>query len=68
MRERTYPPGHWRIGEVQALLGASLAAQHRYGEAEVLMRAADRALKPIPGRQGRDREANRRRLEQLPRK
>ena len=65
MRERMYPEGHWRIAEAQALLGASLAAQHRYDEAEKMMRAADRAFKPIPGRQARDRDANRRRLEQL---
>ena len=25
MRQRTYPAGHWRIAEAQALLGASLA-------------------------------------------
>jgi hypothetical protein len=65
MRQRMYPPGHWRIAEAQALLGASLAAQHRDAEAEELMRAADRAFQPIPGRQARDRDANRARLEQL---
>ena len=65
MRKRTYPVGHWRIAEAQALLGASVAAQHRTDEAEALMRAADRALKPIPGRQARDREANRARLRRI---
>jgi len=65
MRQRTYPAGHWRIAEAQALLGASVAAQHRTDEAEALMRAADRALKPIPGRQARDREANRARLRRI---
>jgi hypothetical protein len=65
MRQRMYPPGHWRIAEAQALLGASLAAQGRLDEAEGLMRAADRALGPVPGRQARDRDANRARLEQL---
>jgi len=65
MRERIYPAGHWRIAEAQALLGASLAAQHRYEEAEQLMIAADRTFKPIPGRQARDRDANRERLRQL---
>jgi hypothetical protein len=65
VRQRIYPAGHWRIAEAQALLGASLAAQHRYDEAEPLMVAADQAFKPVPGRQQRDRDANRARLEQL---
>lgn len=65
MRQRTYPAGHWRIAEAQALLGASLASQHRNDEAETLMRAADRAFNPIPGRQARDREANRVRLRRI---
>ena len=65
MRQRAYPAGHWRIAEVQALLGASLAAQGRRDEAEALMIAADRVFAPIPGRQARDREANRQRLRQL---
>ncbi|HUQ87284.1 MAG TPA: serine/threonine-protein kinase [Vicinamibacterales bacterium] len=66
-RQRTYPPGHWRIAEAQALLGASLAAQHRLDEAETLMHAADRVFMPIPGRQARDREVNRVRLRALER-
>jgi serine/threonine protein kinase/tetratricopeptide (TPR) repeat protein len=65
MRQRTYPEGHWRIAEAQALLGASLASQQRRDEAEALMRAADRAFRPIPGRQARDREANRMRLQSI---
>jgi len=65
MRQRTYPAGHWRIAEAQALLGASLASQHRNDEAEALMRAADRVFQPIPGRQARDREANRGRLRRI---
>jgi len=65
LRQRTYPAGHWRIAEVQALLGASLAAQHRDDEAAALMRAADRVFQPIPGRQARDREANRARLRRI---
>jgi serine/threonine protein kinase len=67
MRQRTYTAGHWRIAEAQALLGASLAAQHRNEEAEALMRAADQSLKPIPGRQAREREANRVRLRRISR-
>jgi serine/threonine protein kinase len=65
VRQRIYPAGHWRIAEAQALLGASLAAHRRYDEAEALMTAADLAFKPIPGRQARDRDANRVRLERL---
>ena len=65
VRERIYAPGHWRIAEAQALLGASLLAQRRQSEAAPLMLAADRALQPIAGRQGRDRDANRARLKTL---
>jgi serine/threonine protein kinase len=65
VRQRSYPAEHWRVAEAQALLGASLLAQHRADEAEPLMAAADHALKAIPGRQARDRDANRARLEQL---
>jgi len=65
VRQRSYPAGHWRIAEAQALLGASLAAERRFDEAAALMVAADHSFKPIPGRQARDREANRQRLAQL---
>jgi serine/threonine protein kinase len=65
VRQSIYPPDHWRIAEAQALLGASLAAQRRVEEARELMQAADRTFKPIPGRQARDREANRARLAKL---
>jgi serine/threonine protein kinase/Tfp pilus assembly protein PilF len=55
----------WRIGQVQALLGASLAGTDREAEAESLMRAADRLLPPIAGQAARDRDANRARLAAL---
>ncbi len=55
----------WRIGQVQALLGASLAGTDRDAEAESLMRAADRLLPPIAGQAARDRDANRARLAAL---
>jgi len=61
-QQRLYPPGDWRVGQTQSLLGAALLAGGRAGEAEPLMVAADRVLKPIPGPQGRDRAANRARL------
>ena len=66
VRQRVFPADHWRIAEAQALLGAALAAQHRYDEARALMTAADRVLKPVRGRQLRDRDANRARLRKLP--
>ncbi len=48
-----------------SLLGASLMAQKRYAEAEPLMVAAAKDLKPMPGLQDRERLANRARLVQL---
>ena len=56
------PAGDWRIAQAQSLLGASLFMQKKYSEAEPLMVAADQALKPVPGRQERERLANRERL------
>jgi len=64
-REKLYPPGDWRIAQTQSLLGAALAAQKRYGEAESMMNAADHGLKPVPGIQERERAANRARLAAL---
>jgi Tetratricopeptide repeat len=61
-REKLYPPGDWRIAQTQSLLGAALAAQKRYAEAGPLMIAADRVLKPVPGIEERERDANRARL------
>ncbi len=67
VRQRLYQPDDWRIAQAQALLGWSLLAQRRYDEARALMLAADRGLKPIAGRQARDRAANRDRLTALQR-
>jgi tetratricopeptide (TPR) repeat protein len=64
-REKRYPPGDWRIAQAQSLLGAALAAQKRYAEAEPLMVAADHGLMPVPGVQERERAANRARLATL---
>jgi hypothetical protein len=61
-RQKLYPARDWRIAQAQSLLGAALAAQKRYAEAEALMRAADRGLEPIVGVQARERAANRARL------
>jgi tetratricopeptide (TPR) repeat protein len=64
-REERYPAGDWRIGQAQSVLASALIVQHRYAEAKPLMLAADAALKPIPGVQGREREANSMRLAAL---
>jgi serine/threonine protein kinase len=61
-RQRLYRAGDWRIAQAQSLLGAALMAQSRDAEAEPFMRAADAVLQPIPGVQGRERDANRARL------
>ncbi len=57
----------WRIGQAQSLLAAALVARggSATAEAESLMLAADRLLKPIPGAQARERDANRARLAAL---
>ena len=65
LRQRTLPEGDWRIAQAMSLLGASLMAQQRYAEAELLMVAAAKGLKPMPGLQDRERLANRARLAEL---
>ena len=65
VRQRLYSEGDWRVAQAQSLLGAALFAQKKYREAEPLMRAADKHLKPIAGRQGRERIANQERLAKL---
>jgi serine/threonine protein kinase len=62
VRRRGLADGDWRIAQAESLLGAALAAQGRDTEAEPLMRAADLRLEAVPGRQDRERRANRARL------
>jgi tetratricopeptide (TPR) repeat protein len=64
-RLRLYPAGDPRIAQAQSLLGAALQAGGHYDEAERLMVAADAALRPIAGVEGRERDANRARLASL---
>ena len=64
-RQRFYPEGDWRVGEVQSLLGAALTAQGHYAEAELMMLEAAKVLKPIPGQQAREARANQSRLASL---
>jgi serine/threonine protein kinase/Tfp pilus assembly protein PilF len=65
VRQRLYPAGDWRIAQVQSLLGASLTKQARYADAEALLLEAAKALKPVPGPQGREQRDNAARLEAL---
>jgi hypothetical protein len=65
LRQRFYPEGDWRVGQVQSLLGAALMAQGHYAEAELLMLEAAKVLKPIAGQQGREASANLARLASL---
>jgi tetratricopeptide (TPR) repeat protein len=64
-RERSYPAGHWRIGEAKGLLGEALAALARYGEAERLLLDAQSVLHDGSGWEGREAAANRLRLAAL---
>ena len=61
-RERLYAAGDLRVAQAQSVLAAALLATGRAGEAEPLMLAADRVLRPLPGLEGRERAANRARL------
>jgi serine/threonine protein kinase len=63
--QRQHAAGDVRIAYAQSQLGAALFAGGRPAEAEPLMVAADRVLKPIPGLQERERAANRARLARL---
>jgi serine/threonine-protein kinase len=64
-RQHVFPSTDWRIAEAQSLLGASLLAQKRYADAEPLLLAAEKTLKPIPGHQQRERIDTRARLAAL---
>jgi serine/threonine protein kinase len=65
VRERLYSAGDWRIAQARSLLGAALFAEKKYGEAAPLMMAAAPYLKPVAGRQDRERAANQDRLQAL---
>jgi serine/threonine protein kinase/tetratricopeptide (TPR) repeat protein len=62
VRQRLYQPDDWRIGQVQSLLGAALINEKRYADAEPLLLAAARVLKPVPGAEGREARENQERL------
>ncbi len=66
VREKLYKPDDWRMGQIKALLGASLAGQRRYAEATPLLEDAVRLLKDVPGPQGKDAVFARAQLAALP--
>lgn len=49
MTEKYAPPGNWRLGEAKRLLGAALAAQSRYPEAEPYLLAGAEFLRKTVG-------------------
>jgi serine/threonine protein kinase/tetratricopeptide (TPR) repeat protein len=65
LRAKLYAADDWRIGQIKALLGAALAAQHRDAEAKPLLLEAVRLLKDVPGPQGEDAAFARRQLAAL---
>jgi serine/threonine protein kinase/tetratricopeptide (TPR) repeat protein len=65
VREKLYRADDWRIGQVQALLGAALAGQRRDAEAALLLADSLTRLKDIPGPQGKDAAFARAQLEAL---
>jgi serine/threonine protein kinase/tetratricopeptide (TPR) repeat protein len=57
IRRRTFPEDDWSIGATRSLLGATLVAQARYGEAETVLLDAYRELEATPGAPSRDAAA-----------
>jgi len=47
-RQKELPPDHWLLSQTESLLGEALAGQGRFGEAEVRLLAAYRALTQDP--------------------
>ncbi len=54
VRQRTLPPGSWRIGQAQSALAEALALQQRRTEAIALLHEALQTLPPAPGQPGRE--------------
>jgi tetratricopeptide (TPR) repeat protein len=65
IRRRTLPEDDWRLASSKSILGAVLTELRRYDEAETLLTEAARALKDVPGPQGREAKMARARLEAL---
>ncbi len=64
-RRRIFPEDDWSIGATKSLLGASLVALARYGEAETVLLDAYRDLKALPAPPRRDVDATIARLIEL---
>jgi tetratricopeptide (TPR) repeat protein len=58
-QQRSSAPDDWRLAATQGILGGLLVRQHKYQEAEPLLLEANRVLKNVPGRQGREAAATR---------
>jgi serine/threonine protein kinase/tetratricopeptide (TPR) repeat protein len=53
-RRKAYPPGHWKAGEAEAMLGASLAGLGRLKEAEAVLLAAHQHMTQAKGERAPD--------------
>jgi hypothetical protein len=49
MLRKALPAGHWRIADAESVLGATLAMQRRFEEAEPLLVASSQTLKDLRG-------------------
>jgi tetratricopeptide (TPR) repeat protein len=58
-QQRTSAAGDWRLAATQGMLGGLLARRGEYEAAEALLLDANRVLKDVPGRQGREAAATR---------
>jgi serine/threonine protein kinase/Tfp pilus assembly protein PilF len=61
-RLRAFGEQDWRVAMIKSLLGSALTSLKRYEEAEPLLLEAKRALKDVPGPQGREASATAARL------
>jgi serine/threonine protein kinase len=60
--EGAFAPRDWRLAAARSVLGAALAERRRFAEAESLLLQAHEALEDVPGPQGREALATRKRL------
>jgi eukaryotic-like serine/threonine-protein kinase len=67
LRRQTFtsPAGDWRLAATKGLLGTSLVRRGEYRAAEPLLMEAQKVLKDVPGRQGREAAAVRESLAAL---
>ena len=48
LARKEFPPGDWRIASTASLLGAAIAGQGRFEEAETLLLDAEKTLRGVP--------------------